>query len=274
MFNFYSDLAETDKILFRRRWLFLLTILNLLVAVLVVSYGLGVWKDFQAILGESKLQITLAGEGKVTAKPDVAKINATITNEHESLKIAQEENSRKSNVLVSFLKSVGIAEKDIKTIGYNIYPQYSYPQSCPPYSFCPLGTDRPKIIGYQVRNSYEITIRDLGKTGDILSGIIGSGVNEVSGITFTIDQPEALKAEARKKAIDDARAKAKKLADDLNRRLGKIVNFSESGGFPPIIFREAAFGGKGGGGEPIPAPSVQPGENELIVNVAITYEFK
>mgnify|MGYP001592663430 FL=1 len=260
--------------MWQRRGLALLTIVNIFAVVLIVSYGLSAWKDFKAIRGEEKLQITLSGEGKVMAKPDVAKISATILTENESLKIAQEENSRKSNVLTSFLKGVGIAEKDIRTIGYNIYPQYSYPPPCPPYSLCPLGSDRPKIVGYQVRNSYEVTIRDLGKTGEILSGIIGSGVNEVSGITFTIDEPEALQAEARKKAIDNARDKAKKLAADLDRRLGKIVNFSESGGFPPIIFREAAFGGKGGGGaEPIP-PSVEPGENEVIVNVAITYEFK
>lgn len=275
MLNFYQELSEVDKLVFRRRWLFLLTVVNILVLALIISYGLSAWKDFKTIRGEDKLQINVTGEGKVTARPDVAKLNAAILTENESLKIAQEENSRRSNVLIDYLKSVGIQEKDIKTVGYNIYPQYSYPPPCPPYSICPLGSDRPKVIGYQVRNSYEITIRDLSKTGEILSGVVGAGVNEVSSLAFTTDQPEALKAEARKKAVDDARNKAKKLADDLDRRLGKIINFSESGGFPPIFFRETAFGGKGGGGpEPIPAPSVQPGENEIVVTVSITYEFK
>lgn len=272
--TFYQDLNELDKTVFRRRGLLFLFLLNIFVLALVASYGFSAWKDFRTIIrGEDRLQINVTGEGKVIYRPDVAKLNATILTENEFLKVAQEENSKKSNVLVSYLKSAGLEEKDIKTTGYNIYPQYSYPPPCPPYSVCPLDSDRPKIIGYQVRNSYEITIRDISKAGEILSGVVGSGVNEVSSLVFTIDQPEALKAEARKKAIDDARAKAEKLADDLNRRLGKIMNFYESTFPPPIVFREMVLG-KGGGAEPVPTPSIRPGENEIVVSVSVTYEFR
>ena len=272
--TFYQDLSDPEKSVFRWHMRRLILLVSVFVLALVVSYGVDIWKEIKGLRGEAKLQIAITGEGKVSAKPDVARITTTIFTQSDFLKPAQEENSQKSNRVAGYLKSIGVEEKDIKTVGYNIFPQYSYPPPCPPYMVCPMEERRPKIIGYQVRNSYEITIRDLGQAGDILAGVVGAGANEVSGIVFTIDKPDALQAEARKKAIDDAREKARRLAKDLGRRLGKIIHFSESGGFPPpIIFGRQAALGKGGdfGGE---APSVQPGENEIVVNVNITYEFK
>lgn len=269
----FKNFPEPEQMIARRRVLVFLLLLNVFAAVLVVSYGLGAWRDLKAVIrGEERLSVSVSGEGTVTARPDVARITATILTQNEFLKPAQEENSRKSNVLVGYLKSVGVEEKDIKTVGYNIYPQYRYPQPCP-FGVYPCPPEEPKITGYQVRNSYEITVRDLGKASDILAGVVGAGANEVSGIAFTIDKPEELQAQARKLAIDDASAKAKKLAHDLGRRLGKIINFSEGGYFPPPVFFERG-GAFGKGGDVAPAPSVQPGENEIVVTVSITYEFK
>lgn len=272
--NFYQDLSESQKTAVRRWGLLFALFINIFLLALIVSYGFSAWQSFKAIRSEVELTISVSGEGKVSAKPDVAKITATILTENELLKIAQEENSRQSNVLIGYLKSQSVGEKDIKTIGYNIYPQYSYPPPCRTFP-CPLESERPKIIGYQIRNSYGITIRDISQAGEILSGIVVAGANEVGGISFTIDDPEAFKAQARKKAIDIANEKAKTLAKDLGKRLGKIVNFSESASYPqPIYFAQAEAFGKGGGPEAPPAPSVEPGENEIVVNVSITYEFK
>ena len=271
----FENLNEIDKTILRRRGLLFVALLNIFAAVLTVSYGVTAWQDVKALIrGDEKLQISITGEGKVTAKPDVANITATILTEKASLEEAQSENSQKSQAVTDYLKGQGVQEKDVRTVSYTISPQYSYPPPCPPFGVCPLEDRRPKIIGYQVRNSYEVTIRDLAKAGAILSGVVSAGANEVYGITFTIDNSDALKAEARKKAIDEVRAKAKVLAGDLDRRLGKIVNFSEGSSFPPPIFydRADALNGKGGGGDF--EPSVQPGENEVIVNVSITYEFK
>lgn len=274
MFNFYQDFSDPEKSVFRWHMRRLILFVSILVLALVVSYGVDIWKEIKGLRGEAKLQIAVSGEGTVSATPDVARITATILTTNELLKVAQEENSRRSNVLVDYLKKQGIQEKDVKTTGYNIYPQYSYPRPCPLGIYpCPPEDQRPRIVGYQIRNSYEITIRDLSKAGEVLAGAVSSGANEVSGISFTIDNPDALEAEARKKAIDNANEKARALAKDLGRRLGKITQFSEGGSFPPPIYLErapAAFGGKGGGGE----PAIEPGENEIVVTVSITYEFR
>lgn len=273
---FYQDLSPNHQRIIQKSGVMLVVLLNLLALALIVSYGMSAWKEYRTARQLVQLQIPVTGEGKVSVKPDVARVTVSIVTRGEFLKSAQEENSRKSNVLVGYLKSEGVLEKDIRTIGYNIYPQYSIPPPCVPGG-CPAQTVEnrtPKIIGYEVRNAYEITIRDLTKAGDILTGVVGAGANEVSGISFTIDKSETLIAEARKKAIDNADEKAARLARDLGLRRGKLVSFSE-GGYQPYFYEKAASGGRGGDyAETPPAPSIAPGETELRVNVTAVYEFE
>lgn len=205
--------------------------------------------------------VSFSGEGKILAKPDIAVVSFAIVTEATDSREAQDENSVKSKKVVDFLKKEGIDEKDIRTVGYNIYPQYKYPQY-----------DKPEIRGYQVNQAIEAKIRDLSDVSKILDGVVEAGVNQVNNLSFTIDNPEKLKAEARAKAITDAKKKASELKGQIGLKLGKIVNFSENiGGLPPgplYYAREAGGGGYGGG------PSVPAGENEIVINVTITYQIK
>lgn len=207
--------------------------------------------------------VSFAGEGKVLALPDVAVANLSILTEAVSSKTAQDENSRKSKAVTEFLKTQGIEERDIRTTGYNIYPQYKYPQN-----------DRPEIASYQVNQMLEVRVRNLDMVSKILDGVVTAGVNQVNGLTFVIDDPEALKAQARAKAIEDAKEKASALRGQVGINLGRIVNFSENiGGVVgpyPIYARDMAAGYGGGGG----GPSVPTGENEIIVNVTLTYQIR
>lgn len=206
--------------------------------------------------------VSFNGEGKVIAKPDIGKISLSIVTDALTSKVAQDENSKKSKALSDYLKKQNIEYKDIKTTGYNIYPQYKYPQ----YG------GQPTITGYQVNQSMEIKVRDLDKVSNILDGVVSAGANQVNGLSFEIDNPEALKSEARAKAIADAKKKASELKSQVGISLGKIVNFSENtGGYPMPAYFDAKVGGMGGGGS---GPSVPTGENEITVSVSITYQIK
>lgn len=207
--------------------------------------------------------VSFSGEGKVVANPDVAKVNLSIVTDALTSKAAQDDNSKKSKAVTDYLQKQGLGNKDIKTTGYNIYPQYKYPQ----YG------GQPIIIGYQVNQSMEVKIRDLDKASNILDGVVSAGANQVNGLSFEIDNPEGLKTEARKKAIEDAKKKADELEGEVGIRLGKIVNFSENtGGYPIPVYFEAkdARGGMGGG----EGPAIPVGENEISVSVTLTYQIK
>lgn len=274
----YQELSESQKTYARRVFLVFITLVGIFVFV-YTGYYASLWKQVRRADREP-FQISVSGEGKVAAKPDVAILSATVRTEKTALKDAQKENSETSQKVVTFLKSSGVAEKDIRTSYYNISPQYQY-DDCPriqieiyppvPCRSLPV----PKIIGYQVTNVYEIKVRDLGKAGDILGGVVSAGANEVSGLSFMIDDEDTLKADARKEAIDDARAKAKILAKQLGVSLGRIVSFSEGGQFPPVMYERAmAVSADGKGGDTaVPVP-VEAGEQEIVVNVTIVYELK
>lgn len=213
---------------------------------------------------ETTNTISFSGEGKVLAKPDVGVVDVSIVTDATTSKTAQDENSRKSKALTNFLKGQGVEEKDIKTIGYNIYPQYNYPQF-----------SKPTITGYQVNQSVQIKIRDLEKVDSILDGVVTAGVNQVNNLQLTVDEPEKLMAEAREKAIESAKEKAGDLEDELDIDLGKIVNFSEGGNgyMPPIYYaKEMAADGRGGGSTLPSIPTA--GENEIVVQVTLTYQIK
>lgn len=218
--------------------------------------------------------VSFSGEGKITAKPDIAVISFAIVTEFPTSKAAQDANSKKSNQVTDFLKKQGIEDKDIKTSSYNIYPQYSYPVPMPqgisldsPTYYNP----NPKITGYQVNQSFKVKIRNLDKASGVLDGLVSAGANQVNNLGFQIDEPEKLKAEARAKAIADAKKKADELRSQLGIRLGHIVNFSENtGGYPGPYYLEAKVSdGRGGGG-----PSLPVGENEISVSVTITYQIR
>lgn len=267
----YQELSPDQKNWVKRGALLFLVLINLFVLSLFLSYAAGFWAEVKALRGP-KFEVAFSGEGKISAKPDVVKFTATILSEGKLLSDVQSDNTKRFNAVVDYLKKSGLGDKDTKTAGYNIYPQYSYPRPC--RVFPCLEDEKPQIVGYQIQNALEITVRDTAKIGDILSGTVDAGANEVSNLQFTIDKPDELKAEARKIAIDDARAKAARLAKNLGKRLGRITAFNESGSVPPPIYFKAEALAGGGGPVPAPAPNIQAGENDLTVNVSVTYELK
>lgn len=229
------------------------------VALAVLAVFLLVSINYVANSAATSNTVTFTGEGKATATPDVAVADVSIVTEAATSKAAQDANTKKSKQVVDFLKNQGIEEKDIKTTGYNLYPQYNYPQF-----------EKPAINGYTLNQSLQVKIRDLGKVSAILDGIVANGTNQVNNLSFQVDDPEKLKADVRAKAIADAKQKADTLENQIGIHLGKIVNFSENfdGGPVPIYIRDAT-GSFGGGG-----PTVPTGQNEIIINVSITYQIK
>ncbi len=235
-----------------------LWVATVLLASLVVFVGVSINQELNTATTANT--ISFNGEGKVSAKPDIAMVNFAIVTEAANSKAAQDLNSPKSKSVTDLLKKLGVDEKDLKTTSYNIYPQYNYPRS-----------GMPEIKGYQVSQGFEVKVRDLTKVGSILDGLVSAGANNINNLGLSIDNPDKLKTEARAKAVADAKQKAGELESQIGIKLGKIVSFSENiNGFPgPMFFAKSAEVGLGGGG-----PSIPTGENEITVDVTLTYQIK
>ena len=215
--------------------------------------------------------ITVNGEGKVSAVPDIATITFTVSEDADTATHAQDGATKKVNVALALLKDLDIAEKDIKTNAYNVSPRYSYQPPCYNYP-CPYSGES-KIIGFTAAQTVEVKIRDIDVTGTVLTSLGDAGVTNLYGPNFTVEDADGLKAEARKEAIEKARAQARQLASDLGVRLVRVVNFSEGGSYPTMYYKAMDAVGRGGA-ESAPTPAIPAGENEIVVSVSVTYEIR
>lgn len=217
--------------------------------------------------------ISVSGEGEVFAFPDIATVTFTIRKQAKLVTDAQKSVTTVTDAALSFLDSQAIDEKDIKTTNYTSYPQYDYRQTIAcTLDYCPpAGT--PVISGYEVVQTISVKIRDTEKVGAILDGLTSAGVNEVYGPEFTIDDQTLLEEDARKLAIEQAKEKARKLADDLDVRLVRIVSFSEGGQYTPYYsFSESAS--MNAMADQKSTPTLPAGENRIVSSITITYEIR
>jgi uncharacterized protein len=248
-----------------------------LASLLLLAKTIHSFQGDSRLSADEKPQITVIGTGEFSAKPDVAIMNYSVIEEGKTPAEAQEKATKRWNDALDYLKKAGVADKDVKTAGYNLSPKYDYSQTnraCPT-GFCAPGT--PVLIGYTITQTAEVKIHDLAKAGDILAGIGGLGVQNVNGLNFTFDDPDMNMAEARKEAIADAKEKAQILANDLGVRLVRISSFQENGN-SPIYYSRAENLQSAKGGIAVdaanPAPMLPTGENKVISNVTITYEIR
>ena len=170
--------------------------------------------------------ISVAGEGEMTAVPDIGEFSFSVTSKGENANTAQEGSAEKVNAILAFLEENEVEEKDIKTENYNLYPKYRYEQkTCIAGQFCP----REQVEdGFEVTQTVRVKVRDIDESGTLISGVGDLGATNISSLQFTIDDTDNLKEEARALAIADAKEKAKVLAEDLGVRLVKIVGYHEN----------------------------------------------
>ncbi len=217
--------------------------------------------------------ITVSGDGEVFAVPDTASFSVTVQEEAKEVRDAQDVATKKSNDIIAYLKSQDINEKDIQTTDYSVYPQYDYIQKACTGGYCPGGEQ--VLRGFQVSQTLTVKVRDTKKAGDLLSGVGSRGASSVSGLSFTIDDQDALEAEARAKAITKARVKADELASQLGVSIVRIVGFSENGNYPVYYAKaEMSMAADGRGGAPAPSPEIPTGQNKITSNVSVTYEIR
>lgn len=245
-------------------------VLKGLVGVALVSLSLWMLANTRNSLAQYRIigkpenvrdTITIEGEGKINAKPDIAQVVMGLTSEGADLAQVQTQNTQKMNALVGALKAAGIAEKDLQTQQYYIAPKYDY------------SNNTQRIVGYQVSQQLVVKIRDLTKVGPLLTQAAQLGANQVNGLTFTFDDPTALQQEARRKAIVDARQKAEDLARSLGVNVVRVVSFSESGVATPAPMPMYAYEARDQAAK-APAPEIQVGSSDLVSHLSVTFEIR
>ncbi|MDD5152601.1 MAG: SIMPL domain-containing protein [Candidatus Pacebacteria bacterium] len=255
-----------------------LTVLAVVGAVLLFAMTITEIKGYRFIGGgvSASNTISVSGDGEVYAAPDIATVSFTVTEESKKVADAQDKVTTKVKTALTAIRSLGVADKDIKTENYSSYPKYEYRQGgtvvCMSLD-CPSPVSKQVLVGYEVSQYVSITVRDLDSVNSVVDALGTAGVTNMQGPDFAIDKQDAFKADARKQAIDKAKEKAKVLARDLGVSLVRIVSFSEGGDYPVYYDRAMMSSGKGVSA-PQALPELPQGQEKITSQVTITYEIR
>jgi uncharacterized protein YggE len=202
-------------------------------------------------------QITVTGEGKVSAAPDLAWINVGVSHRAKTAQEAVAAMSAGMSAVIAELVAAGIAETDIQTGQLSLYPFYDDLNATP----------TQQVLGYDASITVDVRVRDLDRTGAILDAVVSEGANTFGGIRFELTDPATAYAEARRAAVADGRAKAELYADAAGVTLGPLVTLSENNFYSQPVMAERRFAA-----DAAPVP-VSPGEVSYSVSVMMVYKI-
>lgn len=163
-------------------------------------------------------RVTVAGETNMKAQPDAAVVALSVITQGQQALNAQQDNARKSDVVIEALKAAAGSGAEIKTSDYSLQPQFDY-----------RNNKLPKIIGYDARNSVMVTIGDLSKVGAVIDAASRAGANSVDGVTFILRDNSPVRGQALAEASRQALKKAESIAQSMGGRVVRVVEEQEAG---------------------------------------------
>ena len=264
----------------------------IVVAVLATGYaGLSYVNSYgKSIQPSSFRSFTVTGQGKAIAIPDVAEFTFTIvTQGGTDVASLQSQNTTAANKAIAFVKSKGVADKDIKTEYYNVNPNYQtyncnvVPQvysgassgatvGMPAVQPCPPAS----IVGYTVTQSVDVKIRDFTKIGDIMGGVVTNGANQVGQLSFTLDDPTTVQNQAEADAIAKAKVEAQAIAQAGGFTIGRLLGVQTGGSPYPVYnsYATSAMAPQSVDLKSAPTPAIQAGSQEVDMTVSLQYEIQ
>lgn len=213
-------------------------------------------QETQAAEQPARPTLSVEGTGEANAAPDQATVAIGITTHAADAAKAQNDNAWTAAQIQKAIAALGIDAKDIQTQNYSFRPTYRTEEN-----------RRGEINGYTVDNTVIVCVRDIKLTGKVVDAALSHGANEISSLSFTASDARALRKEALKNAIADARDKADIIAQGLGKRIVGIQTVSENTGYPETrrYVGNMMLAAKDA------ATPIQPGSLTLTANVHIDF---
>jgi len=202
--------------------------------------------------------VTASGAGTTQAVPDTAEMSFGVTTMSPNAKSALDEAAKSAEQIGSAVKKQGIADEDIQTQDVSVYPQT-------------VDQDGKQVItDYQASLSVRVKVRDIAKLGEIISAANAAGANNISGPTFTIDDPAPARAMAIEEAVADARKSAEAMAKAAGKSVGAVLSMSSSdvGLVPGPMYSTSDMAGAA---KDVP---IEPGQLDITASVVVVFELK
>lgn len=238
--------------------------LTVLFFVMILFGAVVYWLFVAPLFRPSALQtFSVQGTAKQDVKPDTALINMGATNTSSDVAALKRDSDKAITDTKAAIVALGIAEDTVKS-SLTITPNYDYTNTA------------ATIKNYTATASMEVKTTDFTLVDKILDAAISNKLNMISNVSYTIDDPETVKQQIREKAIEVAKEKADKLAEDSGLNLGKVINVVEDNYAYPLFYNTTLSAGAADSvksNAQAPDSSVNPGLNTISVTVTLVYEI-
>ena len=205
--------------------------------------------------------IVVSGTGVASGEPDLALINLGVQVLSPSVGEALDTANGSLESILGVLADHNVDEKDTQTRYFNINTQYDYSSD-----------GAPTVTGYQVTNELSVKVRNLDSLGELITDVVETGGDpvRVNGTNFAIEDTAALEDEALALAVEDAKARAERMAELSGVELGDLVAVSQGGSGAldfPAAFAEASMARS-------VATPIRTGDLEVTVSIQAVFGIK
>lgn len=207
----------------------------------------------------AEISVSATGETKVT--PDRATIQISMQTRASTAAAAASENARRSQRVLTALRSLGLASDQLSTTNYNVSPEYQYGQN-----------RAPTVIGYTATNTVVAELKELRQVGPAIDTAVASGANLISSLQFFASNTDAARRSAIASAVATARADADAAARAAGGTVGELVLLSVGANVrqPPVPYM--AMRGAAMADAAVSTP-VNPGDQTVSASVSTSWVF-
>ena len=203
-----------------------MTVLRIFTIASLIALPVLVWNSpVLAQEDDITARLSVTGQGMAAAVPDMATINLGVRAQAETAAEALDQTSAVAADILAKLEEFAIEARDVQTSDLSLNPIYTRNNT---------GNEAPRIVGFEASNRVSVRVRDLDKLGGVLGAVTGEGANQMYGLNFGFEDSDDLMNEARRKAVEDARAKAMLYAEAAGVTLGRVISLNEHGGSRPV----------------------------------------
>lgn len=201
--------------------------------------------------------VSVQGEGSVKGQPDTFILVVTASEQGSDVASMKEKVDAQISDLLAMADDLGIDDKHVTASSVRITPQWQY-------------QPERKLLGYQVDRDVTFRVKGMDRYARLTDGVTKAGITNMRPGGAEISNADELTSQALKKAVADAQAKAKLLAEAAGRKLGQAITItSHSGPVPgpvPMVRMMAAKADS--------SSSYSAGQQDVTATVNITFELQ
>ncbi len=208
--------------------------------------------------------VSAQGSSALKVSPDKVSVNVYIEAKNKTAQTAKEMHDKILDEVILQLLRAGIEKKNIKTLNFNIYPEYDWQEG------------KNELKGYIARQDIIIETNDFDLVANIVDASISAGAL-VSYINFELSEEKQneYKAKALEEASKDAKKKASATAKGLGKNIGKLISVQgEEFNYGPIIYYRADSAGGSIAEAKQAAINLAPTDIEVSASVKVEYKLR